>query len=110
MERDNIDRRTFLQGVAVAAAVRSVGVRAADAPAAAPAGSVDRAWMAASVQGLYRVEMDVRDCEIEGKIPTDLNGRVLSRGPGCRSIRCATATFPSMAKAMSACSASRTAA
>jgi carotenoid cleavage dioxygenase-like enzyme len=31
--------------------------------------------------GLYRLEADVRDCEIEGKIPSDLNGAFYRVGP-----------------------------
>ena len=80
----NVARRAFLQGMAGAAAAGSLSSRAADAPAApapAAAPSVDRAWMSASVQGLYRVEMDIRDCEVEGKLPTDLSGAFYRVGP-----------------------------
>ena len=76
---DGIDRRGFISGLAGAAAAVPLAARAADTPTAA--GSVDRAWMAAPVQGLYRVEMDVHDCEIEGKIPADLSGAFYRVGP-----------------------------
>lgn len=84
-----IGRRGFLQGMAGAAASVPLVGRAADAqpaataPGAATAGTsaVDRAWMAAPVQGLYRVEMDVHDCEIEGRIPADLSGAFYRVGP-----------------------------
>ena len=80
--RNSFARRAFLQGMAGTAAAGSLAAQAADAPtspAAAPA--VDRAWMAATAQGLYRVEMDIRDCEVEGKIPTDLSGAFYRVGP-----------------------------
>jgi carotenoid cleavage dioxygenase len=37
--------------------------------------------MNASVEGLYRVEMDVRDCQVEGRVPTDLAGAFYRVGP-----------------------------
>src|SRR6187549_1900524 len=77
--RNSFARRAFMQGMAGAAAASSLSrAEAASAPAA-PA--VDRAWMSASVQGLYRVEMDIRDCEVEGRIPTDLSGAFYRVGP-----------------------------
>lgn len=42
---------------------------------------LDRAWMGAGVKGLFRVEMDVRDCEVEGRIPSDLSGAFYRVGP-----------------------------
>ena len=83
----SIGRRGFLSGLAGAAAAAPLATRAAEGPqsspppAAAATGPVDRAWMAAPVQGLYRVEMDVRDCEMEGKIPADLSGAFYRVGP-----------------------------
>ena len=67
--------------MAGAAAAGSLGVRAADTPPAPATGPIDRAWMAPTVQGLYRVEMDVRDCEVEGRIPADLSGAFYRVGP-----------------------------
>jgi carotenoid cleavage dioxygenase len=76
-------RRTFLKAMTAAAAA-PLAAQAADPPspssAAAP-GPVDRAWMAAPVQGLYRVEMDIQDCELDGRIPTDLAGAFYRVGP-----------------------------
>jgi carotenoid cleavage dioxygenase len=49
-------------------------------PAAAPA-TLDRGWMSPAVRGLYRVEMDIHDCEMEGRIPSDLSGAFYRVGP-----------------------------
>jgi carotenoid cleavage dioxygenase-like enzyme len=84
MARKGIARRSFLMGVAGATAAGSLVVRAAETPPTAPAAAaapVDRAWMAAAVDGLYRVEMDIRDCEVEGRVPTDLAGAFYRVGP-----------------------------
>jgi carotenoid cleavage dioxygenase len=67
--------------MAGAAAVGVAAGRATDVSAAMPTGQVDRAWMAPTVQGLYRVEMDIRDCEVEGRIPLDLSGAFYRVGP-----------------------------
>jgi carotenoid cleavage dioxygenase len=80
--KEDIARRRFLQTMAGATAAGSLGIRAADAPAPAAApGPVDRAWMSAAVDGLYRVEMDVHDCQVEGRIPADLAGAFYRVGP-----------------------------
>jgi carotenoid cleavage dioxygenase len=80
--RNRFARRAFMQAMAGAAAAGSLSSRAAETVAApAAVSSVDRAWMSASVQGLYRVEMDIRDCEVEGKIATDLSGAFYRVGP-----------------------------
>jgi carotenoid cleavage dioxygenase-like enzyme len=90
---NRFQRRAFLQGMAGAvAAAGAVPGRAADAsaspltvsgPTTSPpsSGSQERAWMAPTVRGLYRVEMNVADCEVEGKIPTDLAGAFYRVGP-----------------------------
>jgi len=50
-------------------------------PSAPPAGSgLDRGTRAGGPQ-LFRVEADVKDVEIEGKIPADLNGAFYRTGP-----------------------------
>lgn len=41
----------------------------------------DRAWMAPPGGGLFRVEMDLADCEVEGRIPDDLSGAFYRVGP-----------------------------
>jgi carotenoid cleavage dioxygenase-like enzyme len=79
-------RRGFLKAIAGAAAAGSMGLRADKARAAAAAASaatpsVDRPWMNAAVEGLFRVEMDVRDCQVEGRVPTDLAGAFYRVGP-----------------------------
>ncbi|PZN28057.1 MAG: dioxygenase [Proteobacteria bacterium] len=85
-ERDKLDRRSFmgaaLGAAAGAASLISSGAHAADAPAAAsgPSMGSDGAPPASGPR-LYRVEADLRDCEVEGKIPTDLNGAFYRVGP-----------------------------
>src|SRR6187549_2738509 len=78
-----VARRGFLQGMAGTAAAASIGLDQASAatPAQPAAPSVDRPWMNSSVEGLYRVEMDVHDCQVEGRIPADLSGAFYRVGP-----------------------------
>jgi len=80
-----IGRRGFLKGMMGAAAAAPLISRAAEQttggappPASSP---IDRAWMAPAVSGLYRVEMDIHDCEVEGRIPADLSGAFYRVGP-----------------------------
>jgi carotenoid cleavage dioxygenase len=87
-ERDKLDRRSFVSGALGAAA--GVGVagllpEAAQAQQAAPGAppppdSELRPSMRRPM-GLYRLEADVRDCEVEGTVPTDLNGAFYRVGP-----------------------------
>lgn len=72
-----VARRSFLQGMAGATLAGAVGARAAESPQ----GAVDRAWMSAGSGGLFRVEMDIRHCEIEGRLPADLAGAFYRVGP-----------------------------
>ncbi len=79
-------------------------------PPRRPRAAVSIAACAPAARKLYRLEADVADVEVEGKIPSDLEGRVLSHRPRSAVSASPRATFRSMAKAMRACSASRTAA
>ena len=81
-----VGRRGFLQGMAGAAAGATFApppgrAAAAEVAAPQPPAQVDRPWMNSTVSGLYRVEMDVRDCEVEGKIPPELAGNFYRVGP-----------------------------
>src|SRR5690606_3768559 len=88
-ERDQLDRRSFM-GTAIGAAA-GLGASAllagkAAAQPAAPQGAAapnerDVPPSMRAPQRLYRLEADVRDCEVEGRIPTDLNGAFYRVGP-----------------------------
>jgi carotenoid cleavage dioxygenase len=87
-----VDRRQFMGGAIGAAAgigvatlaANPVSAQAPPAPAGAPRGSDIAQRYApppARMPQLFRVEMDISDCEVEGKIPTDLNGAFYRTGP-----------------------------
>jgi carotenoid cleavage dioxygenase-like enzyme len=90
-ERDKLDRRSFM-GAALGAAA-GVGVAsvlpgaagAAEAPPAAPLQQTNprdaRANRPPRGATLYRVEADIRDCEVDGKLPSDLTGAFYRVGP-----------------------------
>lgn len=80
--RNGLGRRTFLKGMAGAAAMGTLGARAAEAPATdlSPR-SADRYRPTPGPQNLYRAELDVRDCQVEGEIPADLSGAFYRVGP-----------------------------
>ncbi|MDR2215940.1 MAG: carotenoid oxygenase family protein [Nevskiaceae bacterium] len=75
-----VDRRHFIAaaaGVGAALAGRETLAQAPAAqPAAAPAGPPP-----STGPRLFRAELDVTDCEVEGKIPADLNGAFYRTGP-----------------------------
>ena len=89
-ERDQLDRRSFM-GTAIGAAAglgasALLSGKAAAQPPAAPQGAAapnerDVPPSMRAPQRLYRLEADVRDCEVEGRIPTDLNGAFYRVGP-----------------------------
>jgi len=84
-EMDGIDRRIFLRAAALGAVVVGAGglqrtalaqaqaESSAPPPRARPGGGANYAPI--------RAEVEVRDCEIEGKIPDDLNGGFYATGP-----------------------------
>jgi carotenoid cleavage dioxygenase-like enzyme len=94
-----IDRRQFMGSALGTAAgigaVLTTGAAMAAQPGGPPAGApppgapggpppTDIAQrLAAPARGpqLFRVEMDIADCEVEGKIPTDLSGAFFRVGP-----------------------------
>jgi carotenoid cleavage dioxygenase len=95
--RENIDRRNFMgAALGAAAGVGAVSMMTANAQqagasgqqragspptSAPPAGSgLDRGVRPNGPQ-LYRLEADVKDVEIEGKIPADLEGAFYRTGP-----------------------------
>ena len=96
-KHNEFDRRKFMVGAVGAAA--AVGALGADAAATAPAEGAGGATAAqpggpparssdatlSTLQQaqprLYRLEGDVHDCEVTGKIPTDLNGAFYRVGP-----------------------------
>jgi len=87
-DTNNLDRRSFMggalgaaAGVGIAAALMQEGARA-QPPAGLP--GITNAELRPSMQrptSLYRLEADVRDCEVEGTIPADLNGAFYRVGP-----------------------------
>ncbi len=77
-EEGTIDRRGFMGGAlgtAAAVAGGSLGGQSASAQSPGPASS------GSSRPKLFRAELDIRDCEVEGKIPTDLDGTFYRTGP-----------------------------
>ena len=86
-DTNKVDRRSFMGGALGAAA--GVGVAALlqeSAKAQPPAGlpGITNSELRPSMRmpgSLFRLEADVRDCEIEGTIPSDLNGAFYRVGP-----------------------------
>lgn len=79
------DRRSFIKstlGVAAGAGAASLISNrvVAQAPGGRPAGPPQGMGMGPPA-GLYRLEADVHDCEVEGRIPDDLNGAFYRVGP-----------------------------
>lgn len=89
-EHDKCGRREFLStAIGAAAAVGGAAAFGGDELAAQRAGGPPPAQGNLGVPagteilppGLYRLEADVRDCEVIGKIPSDLNGAFYRVGP-----------------------------
>lgn len=92
-EDKDIDRRSFMTGALGAAAGIGAGVLLsgganAQAPAERRVGEVGTSVAGDDVpppgrppSRLYKLEADVRDCEVEGTIPADLNGAFYRVGP-----------------------------
>jgi hypothetical protein len=81
---DGIDRRRFMTGAVGAAAglaAAATAVRAAEPMVGAPPGAGLGPPPGANAPRLFRVEMDITDCEVEGKIPMDLAGGFYRTGP-----------------------------
>jgi carotenoid cleavage dioxygenase len=89
------DRRTLMAGALGAAALGAIGSAIAQPPAGGPpaggpssagrppARSTDStlSTLQQAQPRLYRLEADVHDCEVTGKIPADLNGAFYRVGP-----------------------------
>jgi carotenoid cleavage dioxygenase-like enzyme len=83
---DKLDRRSFVSGTLGAAAgiaaLSATSVTRAQPPAGA--GGTAQEELRPSLRtptSLYRLEADVRDCEVDGEVPTDLNGAFYRVGP-----------------------------
>jgi carotenoid cleavage dioxygenase len=82
-----IDRRSFVAGaLGAAAGIGSLLAEGAQAqpPAAPTPDAVPEASISPSMRrptSLYRLEADVHDCQVTGKVPTDLNGAFYRVGP-----------------------------
>jgi carotenoid cleavage dioxygenase-like enzyme len=84
----DIDRRAFVAG-AIGAAAGVGAMLASGAQAQPPAQGRELGTTAGAAippemrrpQSLYKLEADVRDCQVTGKIPADLNGAFYRVGP-----------------------------
>lgn len=81
-DNNKVSRRSFMGGtLGVAAGIGAAGlIGASTITRAQPAGGVPGA-SASSLPMLFRAEIDVQDCEVEGTIPADLNGAFYRVGP-----------------------------
>jgi len=82
-ESGSIDRRGFLSGAVLAGAGIATVSRGAEAqaPSAPPQGQQRPLPLSSGSFAPLRAEIDVRDCVVEGKIPSDLNGGFYATGP-----------------------------
>jgi carotenoid cleavage dioxygenase-like enzyme len=85
-ERDKLDRRSFMGaalGAAAGVGVASILPNGANAAENAPLQQTNprEAGASSSRPRLYRVEADIRDCEVDGKLPSDLKGAFYRVGP-----------------------------
>jgi carotenoid cleavage dioxygenase-like enzyme len=79
-DRTLIDRRALIGGTLTAAAGAGIALASRGAKAQPPADAAPPSFVFGP-PGLYRLEADVRDCEVDGKIPSDLNGAFYRVGP-----------------------------
>jgi carotenoid cleavage dioxygenase len=85
-KHDELDRRMFMAGaLGAAAALGALSAADAQPPAGGPPGGPPAAPQLSTLMQmpsrLYRLEADVHDCEVTGKVPTDLNGAFYRVGP-----------------------------
>jgi carotenoid cleavage dioxygenase-like enzyme len=83
-DEHTLDRRSFLSGAVGAAA--GLGVAALTSAKSARAQTTQGGLFGAPPQDtpgpdLFRLESTIEDCEVEGKIPSDLNGAFYTVGP-----------------------------
>src|SRR5262245_26129341 len=86
-DKTEIDRRSFVAG-AIGAAAGAGALLAQSAQAQPPQGRELGTTAGAAIppemrrpQSLFRLEADVHDCQVTGKVPTDLNGAFYRVGP-----------------------------
>jgi carotenoid cleavage dioxygenase-like enzyme len=86
-QKDDIDRRSFVAG-ALGAAAGVGALLASEARAQLSEGRDLGTTAGAAIRpemrrptSLYRLEADVHDCQVTGKVPTDLNGAFYRVGP-----------------------------
>ncbi|HEX6999327.1 MAG TPA: carotenoid oxygenase family protein [Gammaproteobacteria bacterium] len=82
--RESLDRRAFLATAAAGVGFSALLPRRAEAQQGGFSGSSQITAPPPELQRptrLYRLEADVRDCEVEGKVPSDLNGAFYRVGP-----------------------------
>jgi carotenoid cleavage dioxygenase len=77
-EQNKLNRRDFLGVAAGASAASLLPTAQAAEPAPAPAGPPPSAMRAPP---LFRAEMDIRSCEVDGTLPSGLNGAFYRIGP-----------------------------
>lgn len=91
-EAQEFDRRRLMAGALGAAALGALGTAGAQPPAgrppaggpSGPSGAPTEPTLSTLTQiqpRLYRLEADVHDCEVTGKVPSDLNGAFYRVGP-----------------------------
>ena len=87
-DTQNIDRRGFMAAaLGTAAGVSALGLGGAAAAAGAPSGDTDLSRPPAGAPGSggqfspIRAEVTINDCEVEGKLPLDLDGGFFATGP-----------------------------
>jgi carotenoid cleavage dioxygenase-like enzyme len=91
-DHHDTDRRTFIRSAVGAAALAGTAAglsvtaaaaqaAAAPAPAAPAAGGPVRASLSGGQFAPIRAEVTISDCQIEGKIPSDLSGGFYATGP-----------------------------
>jgi carotenoid cleavage dioxygenase-like enzyme len=77
-----LDRRSFMSGaVGAGAMAMAAGAQGAEPNLSVLQQQQNNRPTAPRAPELFRVEMDVTDCEVEGKIPADLNGAFYRTGP-----------------------------
>lgn len=77
-----VSRRSFMGStLGVAAGIGAAGLMGASAGARAQSQSDDAGAASSSLPMLFRAEIEVQDCEVEGTIPADLNGAFYRVGP-----------------------------
>jgi carotenoid cleavage dioxygenase-like enzyme len=87
--RERLDRRSFMtSAVGAAAGVGALVAATAQGQQSGPSGGANDEIKQEDLRpsmrrptSLYRVEAQVRDCEVEGKVPADLNGAFYRVGP-----------------------------